>query len=110
MRSMKADDLFGAFEDKNPVTMVTATLSDGHLTSPAWKALEDDQHAFAPEEAVILVRDDVFATDPNLRGFLTQLSGKINLDTMRKMNAEVALEKRPMTEVAANFLKSAGLD
>jgi glycine betaine/choline ABC-type transport system substrate-binding protein len=111
MRSMKEDDLFKALEDKeHPVTMVTSTLSDPHLTLPAWKALDDDQHAFPPEEAAILVRDDVLTAEPNLRGALGQLTGKITLDTMRKLNAQVVLEKRSMADVAAEFLKSAGLN
>jgi osmoprotectant transport system substrate-binding protein len=110
LRSMKADDLFQAMElQDNPITMVTATLSDAHLTLPKWKALEDDQHSFAPEEAAILVRDDVLAAVPNLRSVLLQLSGKISLETMRKLNAQVVLEKRPVADVAAEFLKSAGL-
>ncbi|MEO5922741.1 MAG: glycine betaine ABC transporter substrate-binding protein [Bryobacteraceae bacterium] len=110
LRSMDADDLFKALEAKDPVTLVTASLSDGHLTLPKWKALEDDQHAFAPAEAAILVRDDVLTAEPNLRAALMQLSGKISLETMRKLNAEVVLKERKMADVAAEFLKSAGLN
>ncbi len=110
LRSMNADDLFKALEAKDPVTMITASLSDGHLTLPKWKALEDDLHSFPSEEAAILVRDDVIAAEPNLRAALLQLSGKISLDTMRKLNAEVVLKERKIPEVAAEFLKSAGLD
>lgn len=111
LRSMKEEDLFAAMDDKDkPVDMVTATLSDGHFTLPKWKALEDNLSAFPPAEASILVRDDVLAAEPNLRGALLMLSGKINLETMRKLNARVALDKRPVAEVATEFLKSAGLN
>jgi glycine betaine/choline ABC-type transport system substrate-binding protein len=111
LRSMKEEDLFKGMDDPdNPVNMVTATLSDAHLTLPEWKALEDNLYAFAPAEVAILVRDDVLAAEPNLREALMQLTGKINLETMRKMNARVVLEKRPIAEVAAEFLKSAGLN
>jgi glycine betaine/choline ABC-type transport system substrate-binding protein len=111
MRSLKEEDLFQAMEDKDkPVNMVTASLSDGHLTLPRWKALEDNLAAFSPAQAAILVRNDVLAAEPNLRGALLMLTGKINLDTMRKLNARVALDKRPVAEVAAEFLKSAGLN
>lgn len=111
LRSMKEEDLFAAMDDKDrPVSMVTATLADAHFTLPKWKALEDNLSAFPPGEASILVRDDVLAAEPNLRGALLMLSGKINLDTMRKLNARVVLDKRPATEVAAEFLKSAGLN
>jgi glycine betaine/choline ABC-type transport system substrate-binding protein len=111
MRSMKEEELFRGLEDeKNPVTMVAATLSDPHLTQPTWKALKDDQNAFPPAEAAVLVREDVFTTEPKLRGALLELTGKINLDAMRKLNARVVLEERPVAEVATEFLKSAGLN
>ncbi len=110
LRSMKDEELFQAMDDKDkPVDMVTATLSDGNLTLPKWKALEDNLSAFPPAEAAILVRDDVLAAEANLRGALLMLSGKINLETMRKLNVQVAIEKRPLAEVAAEFLKSAGV-
>jgi osmoprotectant transport system substrate-binding protein len=108
---MNEADLFRAFADeKNPVTMVTATLTDGHLTQPAWKALRDDRQVFAPAEAVILVRGDVLTAEPNLAGALSQLTGKISLDRMRQLNARVVVDERPVAEVAAEFLNSAGLN
>lgn len=111
LRSMKDDDLFPAMDDKDrPVDMITATLTDAHLTLPKWKALEDNLSAFPPAEAAILVRDDVLAAEANLRGALQMLTGKINLETMRKLNARMVLDKRPVAEVAAEFLKSAGLN
>ncbi len=110
-RGMNEADLFRAFTDeKNPVTIVTATLSDGHLTQPAWKALRDDRQVFAPAEAAILVRDDILALEPNMRGALSQLTGKISLEKMRQLNARVVVDERPVAEVAAEFLNSAGLN
>jgi len=58
----------------------------------------------------LLVRNDVLTAEPNLRGALDQLTGKIDLATMRRLNAQVVLEKRPMADVAAEFLKAAGLN
>lgn len=110
LRSMNEQDLFKAMEDKdNPVNMVITNLTDAHITLPAYKALEDNLSSFPPAEAGILVRNDVLAAQPNLRGALLQLSGKFSVETMRKLNARVALDQRPIPEVAAEFLKSAGL-
>lgn len=106
---MKDDELFKAME-QNTVSMVTATLTDPRLLSDTWKALEDDQHAFPPAEAALLVRDDVMTAVPNLRQTLSQLTGKINLETMRKLNAQVVIDMRPIPDVATEFLKSAGLN
>ncbi len=109
LRSMKDDELFKAME-QNTVSMVTATLTDPRLLSDTWKALEDDQHAFPPAEAALLVRDDVMTAVPNLRQTLSQLTGKINLETMRKLNAQVVIDMRQIPDVATEFLKSAGLN
>jgi osmoprotectant transport system substrate-binding protein len=110
LRSMKEEDLFEAFDEEvKTVNMVVAPLSDSHLTLPAWKVLADDRRAFAPAEAAILVRDDVLAAEPNLQAALMELSGRISLETMRKLNARVVLEEQPVSKVAMEFLASAGL-
>jgi glycine betaine/choline ABC-type transport system substrate-binding protein len=50
------------------------------------------------------------AQESELRGALSQLSGKISLEAMRKMNAAVETDERKVEDVAAEFLKSAGLN
>jgi len=108
LKSMRYEDLFSALQ-MNTVSMVTATASDAHLLSTEWKALQDDQHVFPPAEAALLVRDDALAAEPKLRQALEELTGKIDLETMRKLNAQVEIEERSIPDVAAEFLKSAGL-
>jgi len=44
-----------------------------------------------------------------LRPALAELSGKFNLETMRKLNAQVDIEHRAVAAVAADFLTQAGL-
>jgi glycine betaine/choline ABC-type transport system substrate-binding protein len=88
--------------------MIATRATDGHLT-PDWKILTDDQKVFPPYEACLLVRKDVIAAEPALRPALAELSGKINADTMRKLNAEVDVLNRPVAAVAAGFLERAGL-
>ncbi|MBZ5673177.1 MAG: ABC transporter substrate-binding protein [Acidobacteriia bacterium] len=90
------------------VDMIATRATDGHLTSD-WKILADDQKVFPPYEACLLVRKDLIAAEPGLRPALAELSGKINADTMRKLNAEVDVVGRPLAAVAAGFLAQAGL-
>jgi osmoprotectant transport system substrate-binding protein len=90
------------------VDMIATRATDGHLTSD-WKILADDQKVFPPYEACLLVRKDLIAAEPALRPALAELSGKINVDTMRKLNAEVDVAGRPLATVAAGFLERAGL-
>lgn len=100
--------LFAALE-KGDVTMIAARATDGHLMSPDWKILADDQKAFPSYQACLLVRKDLAAAEPMLRPALLELSGKFNLDTMRKLNAQVDIDHRPAAAVAADFLAQAGL-
>jgi osmoprotectant transport system substrate-binding protein len=108
LRAMNPTDLFKQMEE-GTVNMVTATTSDGHLTSPKWKALIDDRNVFPSGQPGVLVRDDLLTAEPNLRTALNALSGKITLDQMRQMNADVEIKEKPIADVAADFLRSAGL-
>lgn len=107
-RVMDAKQLFAALE-KGEVTMIAARAADGHLMSPDWKILADDQKVFPAYEACLLVRQDLVAAEPMLRPALAELSGKFNLETVRKLNAQVDIEHQAVAAVAADFLAQAGL-
>jgi len=106
-RILDAKQLFVALTNGD-VDMIATRATDGHLTSD-WKILADDRKVFPPYEACLLVRKDLIAAEPALRPALAELSGKINVDTMRKLNAEVDVAGRPLAAVAAGFLERAGL-
>ena len=107
-RVIDPKQLFAAAE-KGDVTMIAARAADGHLMSPDWKILADDQKVFPSYQACLLVRKDLAAVEPMLRPALLELSGKFTLETMRKLNAQVDIEHRPVAAVAADFLSQAGL-
>ena len=106
-RILDPKQLFTALANGD-VDMIATRATDGHLT-PDWKILTDDQKVFPPYQACLLVRKDLIAAEPALRPALAELSGKINADTMRKLNAEVDVLNRPVATVAAGFLERAGL-
>lgn len=108
VQGMEPARLFPALQS-GELTMVAAKATDGHLASPDFRVLTDDMHAFPPYQACLLVRDDAFADEPQLRPVLTQLAGKFTGDLVRKMDAEVDLNHRRLADVAAEFLASAGL-
>jgi osmoprotectant transport system substrate-binding protein len=91
------------------VDMIATRATNGQLMSPDWKILADDLKAFPPYDACLLVRQDLIAAEPALRSALGELSGKINAEVMRKMNAQVDVQARPAATVAAEFLAQAGL-
>jgi osmoprotectant transport system substrate-binding protein len=114
-RILDPKQLFAELE-KGSVDMIATRATDGHLTSPDWKVLADDRKVddrptkvFPAYEACLLVRKDLIAAEPGLRPALAELSGKIQADAMRKLNAEVDVDHRPLATVAAEFLAQAGL-
>ncbi len=107
-RSMESEQLFPSLE-QGAVTMIAAQAADGYLTSPEWKVLEDDMHVFSPQQAAIVVRQDALTQEPRLKTALAELSGKFTLEAVRKMNAQVVIDERPIADVAREFLASAGL-
>ena len=107
-RSMEPEQLFPSLE-QGAVTMIAAQAADGYLTSPDWKVLEDDMHVFAPQQEAVVVRQDAFTQEPRLKAALAELSGKFDLETVRKLNAQVVIDERPIADVAREFLASAGL-
>ncbi|MCU1335137.1 MAG: Substrate-binding region of ABC-type glycine betaine transport system [Bryobacterales bacterium] len=107
-RTLDPQQLFAELE-KGGVDMIASRATDGHLMSADWKVLADDRKVFPSYEACLLVRKDLSAAEPGLRPALAELSGKFRADTMRKLNAEVDLERRPLATVATDFLTQAGL-
>jgi osmoprotectant transport system substrate-binding protein len=92
------------------VTMIAANATDGLLSKMDLEVLADDRHAFPPYQVCIAARQDTLRSTPGLREALDELSGKFNNRTMQELNYQVDGRHRPVAEVAADFLKQAGLD
>lgn len=107
-KTMDLGLLYQALE-QNQVSMVAGNTTDGVLSAKDFRILVDDKKVFGPYQACIVVRSDVLAADPELRKALGELSGKINEDQMRRMNYQVDGQHRGPAEVAADFLRGAGL-
>lgn len=94
---------------KHQVDMVAGNSTDGMLAILPVTVLEDDRHYFPPYECALVVREAAERQFPALRPALRELSGKINSETMRRLNYELDGKHRPAREIARNFLKSVGL-
>jgi len=107
-RSMDLGLMYKALE-KGQVTMIAANATDGPLAAHDWKVLQDDKHAFGSYQACIMARQETLAAEPRLQPALLELSGKLNNELMRKLNAAVDVDHRPVRDVAAGFLREIGL-
>ncbi len=91
------------------VSMISGYATDAALDPARFASLADDQRAFPPYEAGIVVRTEVMQQIPGLAGALKALSGKIAAGQMRAMNRRVEVEGVAAERVASDFLKGAGL-
>jgi glycine betaine/choline ABC-type transport system substrate-binding protein len=100
--------LYKALEG-NQVGMIAANATDGLLSKLDVKILEDDQHAFPPYQVAIAAGQQRLKDTPGMREALLELSGKFTNQSMQQLNYQVDGEHRPVAQVAAAFLKQAGL-
>src|SRR6478672_3954797 len=90
--------------DQKKVDMVAGSATDGMLSVLDVKVLEDDRHFFPPYQAALVMKAGTEAENGSLRPALAELSGKFSDAVMRKLNYAVDGRKRPIREVAAEFL------
>jgi osmoprotectant transport system substrate-binding protein len=89
------------------VGLVFAT--DGRIPAYDLLVLQDDQRFFPSYRLTPVVRKSVLDRQPGLAEHLNGLSSRLDNATMAALNAKVDIEKQPVEEVAAAFLKAAGL-
>ncbi len=107
-KTMDLGLLYQALSQKQ-VNLVAGSATDGLIESLDARVLTDDKKIFPPYEAAFVVRNAAIADFPGLREAVSELSGKINAATMRRLNYEVDGKKRQPREVASEFLKAMGL-
>ncbi len=108
IKTMDLGLLYRALED-GQVNMIAANATDGLLSKLDVKVLDDDKHAFPPYELCVAAREDRLSSVPGLRAALAELTGKFTDRKMQDLNYQVDGRHRPVAEVAAEFLQSAGL-
>ena len=94
---------------QNLVDMVAGYSTDGQISRLGLVVLEDDKKYFPPYEATPVFRQDTLKKYPKLKASISQLSGTINEEEMRKLNYLVEGELRDVKEVVREFRKSKGL-
>jgi osmoprotectant transport system substrate-binding protein len=108
LRTMDLGLLYQALEQRQ-VDMVAASATDGMLSVLAVTMLKDDRNYFPPYEAAPVVRDGSLALHPGMREALNGLAGKLNNETMQKLNYQVDGKHRALAEVAREFLNGASV-
>lgn len=91
------------------VDAISAFATDGRIPAFDLVVLIDDLSYFPPYYAAPVVRSDLLEEDPEVATVLNKLAGKIDNETMARLNFEVDEEKQDPSDVAKNFLKESGL-
>jgi len=91
------------------VDIVAGNSTDGLINALGLVALQDDRHYFPPYDAVPIVRRAALEKFPQLRSALSDLTGKISVDDMRRLNQEVDADQRDVATVVREFRASKGL-
>lgn len=88
------------------VDVIAGNTTDGQLLTSNFMVLGDDKHYFPPYQAVIIVRDEIARTHPNVTAAIAELSGKISSTDMQHMNYEATAQHKDVTAVVHEFLAS----
>jgi osmoprotectant transport system permease protein len=83
--------------------------TDAKIVTQHLTVLVDDKHFFPPYEAAPLLRRDLVTRLPGVVDALSLLAGRIDDETMRRLNHGVEGENRSPADVAGAFLQRLGL-
>lgn len=89
------------------VTEVFAT--DGRIKAFNFRILKDDKEFFPNYALAPVVRTDVLKAHPEIEKPLNDLSAKLSDEVLQGLNSEVDVDKKPIEDVAREFLTQNGL-
>lgn len=95
--------------DEGDIDVTTCFGTDGQIAAYDLVVLEDDKGFWPPYPAAPVIRQDVLDEHPEIADVLNELSARLDGETMRQLNWEVAGNGREPDEVAREFLVAQGL-
>jgi osmoprotectant transport system substrate-binding protein len=101
-----AATLRAAAEEMSGVNAAMAYGTDGALAALGLVALRDDRGAQIVYAPAPVVREAVLQEHPEIRTALDQLFGTLTLETLQKLNAQIAVDGQEAGAVAVSYLQS----
>jgi osmoprotectant transport system substrate-binding protein len=83
--------------------------TDGQLASDDLVVMQDPKSILPFYYPAPVVRSDVLEQNPKMKGVLDEVSGSLDVETMRELNGKVDLEQEDPEDVAAEFLQEKGI-
>jgi len=87
------------------VDVIDGYATDGFISRYDLVVLEDDRRFFPPYEAAVLAGARLQRTAPAAVLALTELSGRLDVSTMRRLNRRIEVDGEPVPEVARAALR-----
>jgi osmoprotectant transport system permease protein len=91
------------------VDVIDGYSTDGFIARYDLVVLGDDRRFFPPYEAAALVSAGLVERRPGAVAALTELSNRLGVETMRRLNRRIEVDGEPITGVAAAALADLGL-
>jgi osmoprotectant transport system substrate-binding protein len=101
-----AATLRAAAEEMSGVNAAMAYGTDGALAALGLVALSDDKGAQIVYAPAPVIREPVLQEHPEIRTMLDPVFATLTLDTLQKLNAEIAVDGQDAGAVAVSYLKS----
>ncbi len=92
------------------VDLIAGDTTNGLIPTLNLQVLRDDRGYFPPYDAVPVFSNAVLRRHPQLVGAIDRLTGRLNVATMQRLNAEVDLQKHPVEAVVRQWRRQAGLE
>jgi len=83
--------------------------TDGQLASDRLVVLEDPKSIWPFYQPAPVVRTEVLEKNPKIREVLNEVSASLDVETMRRLNGRVDLQKEDPEDVAREYLEREGL-
>jgi osmoprotectant transport system permease protein len=91
------------------VDVIDGYSTDGFIARYDLVVLRDDRRFFPPYEAAALASRRLAERRPDAIAALTELSGRLDVDAMRRLNRRVEVDGEPIPRVARDALAELGL-
>ena len=95
--------------DAGDIDVVDGYATDGLIERYDFRVLVDDRRFFPPYEAAALITGRLATENPAAVAALTELSGRIDVARMRRLNRRVEVERVPIPQVASEALRELSL-
>ncbi|WP_045727025.1 glycine betaine ABC transporter substrate-binding protein [Xanthomonas sp. GPE 39] len=90
--------------DSGAIDLTDLYSTDADIPAHDLRVLQDDRHYFPRYAAVFIYRQDLAQRAPRFVQALEKLGGRIDAAAMRRLNAQVKLQHRAESAVAADWL------